>query len=134
MSTGSQDRTDNLDDVEVSGHDWSTGRTSGDWNFASDSEPDTSQAAGSAEVQDLWEPLPGHYPSLALDREKNDFRLLHILPALSNVAPIRCGLKIESLETPVQYEAVSYTWGASLLQQIVFVAIAIPLRTTFSSC
>lgn len=50
----------------------------------------------------------------------SSIRLLELLPARYNSDPIRCNLFEVSLNRPLQYEAVSYCWGASTLECAVF--------------
>lgn len=58
------------------------------------------------------------YPSLPLDSSKDEFRLLQV-HAVDPNEPLRCTLVIHSLKDSPQYEALSYTWGASTLGRTV---------------
>ncbi|KAE8408896.1 heterokaryon incompatibility protein-domain-containing protein [Aspergillus pseudonomiae] len=46
-----------------------------------------------------------------LDCARRDIRLLTILPAWKSEAPMRCSLRVASLDTFPEYEAISYVWG-----------------------
>ncbi|KNG85407.1 hypothetical protein ANOM_007103 [Aspergillus nomiae NRRL 13137] len=55
--------------------------------------------------------MADHLHDYPLDCARRDIRLLTILPAGMSKAPIRCSLRVASLDTFPEYEAISYVWG-----------------------
>jgi hypothetical protein len=58
-----------------------------------------------------------NYPSPPLDVAAQEIRLLQILPAHHPHEVLRSHLGIHSLKADPEYEALSYTWGTSSLEQ-----------------
>jgi hypothetical protein len=56
-----------------------------------------------------------------LDRERREFRLLHLLASKDFTAPIRCKISHYSLDKCPRYEALSYVWGNPNITQDVFI-------------
>ena len=58
-------------------------------------------------------------------QQQDSIRLLRLLPSIDKDAPIQCQLFEYSLQGPTEeihlYEALSYVWGSTANQQIVFV-------------
>ncbi|OJJ73336.1 hypothetical protein ASPBRDRAFT_28586 [Aspergillus brasiliensis CBS 101740] len=55
--------------------------------------------------------MPKHFEYLPLDTERNEIRLLTILPSTRTASTIRCSLKTVSLDDNPSFEAISYVWG-----------------------
>jgi hypothetical protein len=47
-----------------------------------------------------------------LDTDRNEFRLLHLNPALRDEDELSCYFTVALLDETVEFEALSYVWGA----------------------
>ena len=50
---------------------------------------------------------------------KRHIRVLHFLEAASFDAPLDCGISIEPVDEPLEYEALSYCWGSSVRTKLL---------------
>ena len=107
----------------------STDAESDDFDFDSDFDQSTDDEAWSPAASEYLDietanvhpdersPSPAAslsaYPSVPLDCTKHEIRLIYILPSESIYHPIRITLTIHSHDAHPEYEALSYTWGAS---------------------
>ena len=55
--------------------------------------------------------MPKHLENFPLHPERNEIRLLTILPSTKAESIIRCSLKSVSLDNSPEFEAISYVWG-----------------------
>ncbi|KAK4557027.1 hypothetical protein LTR86_006008 [Recurvomyces mirabilis] len=62
--------------------------------------------------------LTTFYPSPPLGLKPQETRLLRLLPGEFD-SPIRCSLSIQSLTDGLSYEALSYTWGRTTLDNVI---------------
>ncbi|PMD41902.1 HET-domain-containing protein [Hyaloscypha variabilis F] len=74
-----------------------------------------------ASKKDVLEPEKALALYRSLDRERREFRLLHLLPSENFTAPIRCKIFHSSLDKSPGYEALSYVWGNPNVTQDVLI-------------
>lgn len=55
--------------------------------------------------------MPKHLENFPLHPERNEIRLLTILPSTKAESIIRCSLESVSLDNRPEFEAISYVWG-----------------------
>ena len=61
------------------------------------------------------------YRDVDLETTAEPIRVLDLLPTQLRAEPIHLALRVASLPSKPQYEALSYTWGASAQEQIAIV-------------
>src|SRR6266511_5970659 len=54
---------------------------------------------------------PFAYSRVPIEKDGNEARLVHLLPAAEYTAELRCALITSYLDHSPKYEALSFTWG-----------------------
>ena len=116
-------------DLEERGHEEHEGEEE-EGTSRDDANKETTAALGELKIceidsEEMKEPL--YRPLLA-----NEIRLLEVLPPLSDseYEDVYCLLKYTSLDSPTEYNALSYTWGDPTLPKVTIIVDGHHLEVT----